>query len=135
MGGNLTFEVHNFSGYAVGEGCDNCTSCANYGQPGDAGTFCDLRDDTPTCKNISTELPSECVDCIDNDEDGLIDYQGLYNNGTNKDDICSSFTYISESIEEEDPGEGVIPEFSTIGVIVAVGVVLVIVAVMRKKKN
>ena len=104
-----------------------------HGPDCETGLFCDIRDTIPTCKDTAKDNPPECVDCDDNDGDTYTDYAGLDGIYGNADDDvgCASFSDDFE-LPGETPGE--IPEFSTIGSLLASVIAGLGIAFVVKKK-
>jgi len=90
------FKVTGLTGSGVGSTCNDCADC-------DTGLYCDLRDGTPTCKNSTLVAAVDCVDCVDNDADTLIDLD---------DPGCGGD---SNGVTEIDGGGATIPEFNFVG--------------------
>jgi len=90
------FKVTGLTGSGVGTTCNDCADC-------DTGLYCDLRDGTPTCKNSTLVAAVDCVDCVDNDADALIDLD---------DPGCAGS---SSGTSEVDGGGATIPEFNFVG--------------------
>ena len=88
---------------------------------------------TPTCKNKSIELPPRCLDCIDNDFDTFVDFAGLDGNestAADNDATCASF---QGDFEGSLPGS--VPEFSTIGIILALIIAALGIAYVVKRRE
>ncbi len=90
------FKITGLTGSGVGTTCNDCADC-------DTGLYCDLRDGTPTCKNSTLVAAVDCVDCVDNDADTLIDLD---------DPGCAGS---SSGTSEIDGGGATIPEFNFVG--------------------
>jgi len=90
------FKITGLTGSGVGTTCNDCADC-------DTGLYCDLRDGTPTCKNSTLVAAVDCVDCVDNDADTLIDLD---------DPGCAGS---SSGTSEVDGGGATIPEFNFVG--------------------